>query len=240
MTLSIGCHEIAAAKCRLAAAKIQESSASKMIETANSMADTAKNMAETAQKMAESAKSMASEAKKNKGMAQSLMNSSKAEVQAAEDFLKEAENRWEVIDVDASDSPQQENKSRKKNKESSANTAGVLRPNNNGRRDSGTVQQHQGTVSDDVCTSSISDCSQIEIKGCGMKELNGKYTKEIDPTERIRFWDSKHRSERRGFIYYWDGFWHVCIINTRGNWMKNLYRTMNSCSNEEPPPEKGW
>ena len=79
MTVSEGHREIEAAKKRVAAAKEQIVSAAEILESATSMVETAI---------------------KNKNTAVLMIGNSRTELAAAEKFLKESEDRWQVIDVD--------------------------------------------------------------------------------------------------------------------------------------------
>lgn len=78
---SEGCREIEAARQRLAAAKTQASSVSKNMQSAREIEQLAK---------------------KNREAIQLQLETSREEVEMAETFLKEAEKRWGVIDVDSS------------------------------------------------------------------------------------------------------------------------------------------
>mmetsp|Transcript_19238 Transcript_19238/g.41705 ORF Transcript_19238/g.41705 Transcript_19238/m.41705 type:complete len:273 (+) Transcript_19238:2-820(+) len=169
---SEGCREIEAVEQRLAAAKAQESSASEMMDSANDMLATAR---------------------KN-------MESSRNEVKATEALLKDAEKRWEVIDVDASAAGSPENDSRSKRRKVSVLSDGV----NEARCDSaralvgGTTSQTSNSATSinavggvtngrrpvgvtSGATTNHSDNSgngiveQMVIEGCGLTEVNGTF-----------------------------------------------------------------
>mmetsp|Transcript_19239 Transcript_19239/g.41707 ORF Transcript_19239/g.41707 Transcript_19239/m.41707 type:complete len:275 (+) Transcript_19239:2-826(+) len=171
---SEGCREIEAVEQRLAAAKAQESSASEMMDSANDMLATAR---------------------KN-------MESSRNEVKATEALLKDAEKRWEVIDVDASAVGSPTNDSRYKRRKVSLSPDGVIEARGTSARalvgtttsqtsssatnsnDIGSGTNRRRAVG--VTTSATTNQSNIDnngstvveqmvIEGCGLTEVNGTF-----------------------------------------------------------------
>ncbi|KAL7524308.1 hypothetical protein ACHAWF_000897 [Thalassiosira exigua] len=117
MVSSEGSREIEAVRQRLAAAKAQVSSASKMMAPASSMRASSRTMVEKARAMTtmgesmrgavkdilDSATKMADMADKDVDVAQEQLDLAKKEVEKANASLKDAEKRWEVIDIDDDD-----------------------------------------------------------------------------------------------------------------------------------------
>lgn len=254
---SEGTREIEAAKRRLAAAKTQRLSASRMIASAN-------KLAESAREMMKAAKKMASTAEQNKTAAQSLLESSSKEVDEAEAFMKVAENRWEVIDVDVDDSPKTINRKRKRRNavisaEGAANIGlaerTVHRPDNvNVRSPQTSVGTTASTPSPNCAVQtannddSSNDVNTIIVEGSGALEVNGSYER-ISTTiygfacfARAGRWRGNaedfaifHHSSNYWFIGLWKG-----DVNTGiGYSSATLYRTM-STTESELPSKSGW
>ena len=91
--LADGRHEINAIRQRLAAANARASSATKVMDSACKVEESSQRMLTIAIRNGENAK-------KNVDVARDQLTSSREEVIAAETLPKEAEKRWEVIDVD--------------------------------------------------------------------------------------------------------------------------------------------
>lgn len=130
-----GRREIESARKRLATAEKHATSTAKSLESAtqaeysaNKTADAAKKIAELVQKSADAAKINADLAKynaekvtENRKATNSQYADSKKEVAEAEKFLKDAEGRWEVVDIDSDNGPEK-NERRKKQKMAVADT----------------------------------------------------------------------------------------------------------------------
>ena len=114
--MSEGSREIESMKQRLAAAKAQASSAQAQVVSTSQMMNAAHHMLETAKKNHHNAT-------KNYATAQKNMEDSQKEVKVVEALLKEAEKRWEVIDVDAIDSPNKASRKKKRKVSSDGNDA---------------------------------------------------------------------------------------------------------------------
>ncbi len=91
--LADGRHEINATRQRLVAANARELSATNVMDSACKMEASSRRMLKIAMRNSENAK-------KNVEVAREQLATSREEVIAAETQLKEAEKRWEVIDVD--------------------------------------------------------------------------------------------------------------------------------------------
>ena len=249
---------LAAAKAQKKSAKAQKKSASKLIQSADEMAATAQNTAETAKKMAaaardmdKSAKEMTAAAKKNKEEAQLLLQISKKEVQEAKAFLEASEKRWDVIDVDVDieKTPESGNK-KKKRKTTTSNLPDG--PTN----ESVNLQQTQTSsgevVAGGMASVNQTDVDKINVYGGGCPEINGTYyrtgTKGVYSGcysySKTGFW--KGPAQFRITISGLHWYINVCRGDT-GGWdpylglgWKTLYRTLNSRTDYELPPQAGW
>ena len=121
MASSEGSREIAAAKKRLAAAETRELADAEAL-------DSAQDAEKSAKKMVQLAKTNADSAAKSRADAHSRLKSSAEERREAETFLKEAEARWEVVNVCDSDSEPESNEgsNHKKQKTSDAEEEKVV------------------------------------------------------------------------------------------------------------------
>ena len=181
-----GRHEIEAAKKRLDAAKKQELSAKEMRESARGANESAKKMLQNSRMELTEAEKRFTTAKKNYATAQkneettksmrnlavSQVSSSIKEREEAEACLKEAEKRWDVIDVDVEEYTG--NKKRKTGEAVDHQSNNISRePSpvaNNGASNNiaGDVRQEQETF-DDWLTRWISAVTTRPAPGLGVR-----------------------------------------------------------------------
>lgn len=139
---SEGRNAIEAAKLRLAAAKSQTLATSKTLASAEASEACAKQMAEAATKNARAAATTTQNAKEQ-------AVSCRKEMEEAEKFLKDAEKRWEVIEVDDDelDFGEKDDRRSAKRRKVSLSPAGNNNDNanNNDARASGNVVSPTGT-----------------------------------------------------------------------------------------------
>ena len=165
-SLSEGSREIEGARLRLASAKTQASAAFKNM-------DSAKLMSADAQRMMETAKSMMDRADNNMKNAEAMVQSSSKEVEEAAKCLKDAEKRWEVIEID--DSPRKKEASNKRRKVSLSPQG----PGNNTPNSAAAVAVSQQNSSENTDSSSDDNADQFVVEGCRIPELNGTYSRAI-------------------------------------------------------------
>ena len=221
---SEGSRGIEAARKRLAAAKAQISVPSKNMEAVKVMMENAKAMSAAAEK----------------------------EGKEAEAMLKDAEKRWEVINIDLDsddDESTQKNEGSNKRRKVSLSPQGKNKSNNpvgNNNR--------IGRTGKNIRIATISftsnNVTRVAVKGCGISEMNGTYTRVVGIlngapvfSKRGSQWEGNdvnyaiYRGKSCGTYKWYFGQW-----NTGGGPSKELttrkyYHLSGSSS---APPKDGW
>jgi len=189
-----GRREIEAVKQRLASAKSHasfvsttfvtakaaEEKAQVSVMTAKANVDKAKSALDSARKMADTTVSNLKTSKKTREDVQSQLQRSNKEVEDAEKFLADAEKRWEVIDVDESDT-QQKTSSKNKKRKVSTSPQGNNNAASAGQQNAAAAVDltNDNNIAEAEAVASLEGINKIIVQGLDryLSYMNGSYNR---------------------------------------------------------------
>ena len=245
VTSEAGRYEIEAAKQRLAAATEQATSAEKSVQMAEATLASAKAMLDHAQ---------------------SQRQSSKKEVDAAKRALREGEERWQVIDVDASstaDLPQANNKKRKAAALSPGTTAtaggAVARassatnsnnvgeypvPQRTARPNPPWAQPRASAAGQPRATAVTTAGRHVILSRSGLSIVDGVYRETNATSGGAPIYQKEQGdappTEIQYKIYCKRGFWYIGHYPAGGAYYRTLEKVKDSEINNSCPPVRDW
>lgn len=170
--------------------------------------------------------------------AQAMSDAAEKEVKAADECLKNAEKRWQVIDVDMDTDVTLSRNNKRRKVSLSPQAADNTNTNNSGNTAGQPNSARNNKVSTGVATGATSSSSsnviyeKIIVEGCGMSEINGIYSLIRIYHHGAPLYYKIEKGKVKHKIYRLDNVWF--IADTK----KALYECRNPLVGA--PPEDGW